>query len=180
MPSKAPQNFKLKFYTVKELQLSIAVLAVIALLSGLLLQSLSSVLVSYMEINTVFMAILLVAGYALIVLALALFFSHRLVGPFKRLEYEMKLIKDGDFKRRLSVRSQDDLHVRDFIRHANEFITDFEKMNDEHSKLNLAVADKLEELSVEISKDDFDCEAVKSELYELILEAKRLRSILKG
>ena len=80
-----------KSFAAKELQLSIAVLAVLALLGGLVLQSVSKALTNHFGFATPVLGVLLVVGYIAIVALLALFFAHRLIGPFRRLEYEMKM-----------------------------------------------------------------------------------------
>jgi len=106
---------KQRYFTARELQFSIALLVVLALLAGIFLQAVSSALISYYGMATPALGIMLVIGYVGIVVILAVFFTYRLIGPFKRLEYEMKLIQSGNLMKRLSVRSQDDLHIKNFI-----------------------------------------------------------------
>lgn len=154
-------------FTARELQFTIALLTVIALLSGIFLQALSTTLINYYGFHSAFLGVFLVLGYAVIVLLLSVFFTHRLVGPFKRIEYEMRLISKGELSRRITTRANDDLHVRNFVTYANEFIANFEKMSKDYNILNSTVSKKLDELGAELSKDKFDCARLKIEIAAL-------------
>lgn len=162
-------------FSSKELQLSIAVFTVIALLGGILLQSAATALISYYGLATPFLGLILIVGYIGIVLLIAIFFTHRLIGPFKRLEYEMKLVKSGELSRRLSVRAKDDLHIRNFIKYANDFIANFEEMSKDYNNLNSTVSTRLNDISIELSKDTYDCEKLKAELLDLQRKIMALR-----
>lgn len=163
-PLKTISKFKQRYFSARELQFSIAFLIVIALLGGMLLQSVSSALISYYGMNAAAVGVLLIAGYALIVIVLAVFFTHRLIGPFKRLEYEMKFIAGGDIRRRLTVRGQDDLHVKNFILYTNSFLSCLEEMSKEHRILNEIVSKKILEIDEEFKKDNCDCKKIREEL----------------
>lgn len=163
-PAKPAFKKSHRHFVAKELQLTIALLAVIALLGGIVLQTLSSVLVKHYGFSTPFLSVLLIVGYIAIVAFLAVFFAHRFVGPFKRLEYEMKLMTAGELGRRLSIRSNDDLHVKNFVRYLNNFIVNFEEMSKEYNRLNSLVSTKLAEVETELSKDNYDCGKLREEL----------------
>ncbi|MEK6531826.1 MAG: hypothetical protein AABZ23_04960 [Deltaproteobacteria bacterium] len=164
-------------FSARGLHYSIALLTVLALLGGILLQVASGALTSYFGFRAAAVGIVLIAGYVAIIVLLPVFFAHRLIGPFKRLEYEMRLVSSADLSKRLSIRSNDDLHVKNFIKYANEFIARFERMSDEHKRLNGLVSVKMSELADEISKDKFDCGKVKQELVEL---KKKLDDLNRG
>ena len=115
-----------KYFVAHELQLTLAVIVVIALFAGTFLQSAAAALSSYLGFSTVAAGVILVAGYVLIVAVLAVFYSHKLLGPFARLEYEMRCIRRGECGRRLTIRDKDDVHVRNFIDEINGFIDDLE------------------------------------------------------
>ncbi|MDP3260209.1 MAG: hypothetical protein Q8M34_06455, partial [Thermodesulfovibrionales bacterium] len=66
-------------------------------------------------------------GYVIIVVVLALFFTHRFIGPFERLKMEMRLVLTGNYHRRLSMRNSDDFYVRSFISEVNKILDEFEK-----------------------------------------------------
>lgn len=173
--SLKPKIFKQRYYMAKELQFSLALVIVLALLGGIFLQAVSSALISYWKLDTPFLGFFLIIGYVGIVVLLAVFFTHRLIGPFKRLEYEMKLVKAGNLSKRLSIRSQDDLHIRNFVKHINSFLSKFEEMSGEYSRLNSTVITKLDMVSEELSKGKTDCPALKEEIDQLRKEVREFR-----
>lgn len=162
-------------FASRELQFTLAFVAVVSLLAGIFLQSFSGFLVSYYAMHPAFLGIFLIAGYAVIVVLVAVFFTHRFIGPFKRIEYEMKLIAAGDLSRRLSARGNDDLHVRNFVRYVNEFIGSFEDMSADYNKLNAAILASLGKIRAELSKEGFDCEKLKAEILTLEKEMQEFR-----
>ncbi len=164
---RKPAHRSQRFFATRDIHISLAVLIVISLLGGIFLQILSFWLLNDFGLNPVITGILLIIGYGAIVTILSLFFADRLVGPFKRIEYEMKLISNGELDRRLSVRGGDDLHVKNFVRFANVFISNFEEMSLEYNKLNSAISTKMSHLSQEFSKESLDCGRVKGEIEEL-------------
>lgn len=164
-----------RYFAARELQFSIALLVIIALLSGVFLQTISTELIHNYGLNAAVIGVLLILGYALLVVLLPVFFTHRLIGPFKRLEYEMKLIAAGELGRRLDIRSKDDLHVKSFIKHTNRFISGFSEMSKEYSKLNSAVITGLEKLASELSKEEYDCNMLKQEIDALLKQVHAFR-----
>lgn len=167
--------FKQRYFVAKELQFSLALIIVLALLGGIFLQAASSALISYWGLETTALGFLLIIGYVLIVVLLAVFFTHRLVGPFKRLEYEMKLVQAGNLAKRLSIRSQDDLHIRNFVKHINSFIARFQEMSGEYNRLNSTVSSKLEDISGELAKHKADCPHLRKEIDELLKQVREFR-----
>jgi methyl-accepting chemotaxis protein len=163
------------YFVARELQLSIALLIVFALLGGVFLQSLVTAITSYIGVKTPLLGIILIVGYVVIIVALAIVFSHRLVGPFKRLEHEMRFIKAGALERRLSIRTRDDLHVRNFVHHVNEMVGNFEEMSKAYNKLNSTISTGLAKVIEELSKEKIDRELIKKELKTLQLEIHRYR-----
>lgn len=170
-----PKFLRQRYYMARELQFSLALVIVLALLGGIFLQAVSSALMSYWQLETPFLGFFLIIGYIAIVVLLAVFFTHRLVGPFKRLEYEMKLVKAGNLAKRLSIRSQDDLHIRNFVRHINSFISRFEEMSGEYNRLNSTVITKLDEISGELSRAKADCPRIREEIDQLMKEVREFR-----
>ncbi|MBI5969866.1 MAG: methyl-accepting chemotaxis protein [Deltaproteobacteria bacterium] len=162
-------------FASKELQFTLAFITVISLLAGIFLQSFAGFLVSYYALHSAFLGIFLITGYAVIVVLVAVFFTHRFIGPFKRIEYEMKLVAAGELSRRLSARGNDDLHVRNFVRYVNEFIGSFEAGSAEYDKLTAAVSASLEKIRAELSKEGFDCERLKAEILSLQKEMQDVR-----
>lgn len=172
---KFTRKFRQSYFVARELQFSIALLAVMALLGGVFLQAVSNALISYLGLATPALGIFLIVGYIILVVLLSVVFTHRLVGPFKRLEYEMKLVSAGELSRRLTVRTKDDLHVRNFVRYSNDFISRFEEMSEEYSKLNSTISSKLNEISRDLGSDDFNCEKVAEDIKELQKDIRELR-----
>ncbi len=171
-PARSPKQ---RYFVARDLQFSIALLIVLALLGGIFLQALSTALINYYGLDTPLLGVFLILGYVAIVALLAIFFTHRLVGPFKRLEYEMKLIQAGNLGKRLSIRSQDDLHVRNYVKYTNNFIANFEEMSVEYNKLNSTVSTKLEEIARELSKEKYDCPKIQEEIKKLRKQIHELR-----
>lgn len=174
VPTK-PRLFKQRYFMARELQFSLAFIIVLALLGGIFLQAVSSALISYWQINAPFLGFFLITGYAAIVILLAVFFTHRLVGPFKRLEYEMKLIMAGNLSKRLSIRTHDDLHIRNFVKYVNGFLSRFEEMSGEYNRLNSTVITKLDMAIDEISKGKPDCPRLKEEIEDLRKQVREFR-----
>lgn len=172
---KLTRSFRQRYFTARDLQFSVALLVVLALLGGIFLQTLSAALTARFGSSTPLLGVFLIIGYFLIVVLIAVFFTHRLVGPFKRLEYEMKMISSGELAKRLSIRSQDDLHIRNFVRYTNNFISKFEEMSKEYNRLNSTVVKKMDEINAELSKKDFDCERLRSEISTLQKEIQEFR-----
>ncbi len=170
-----PSIIRQKYFVARELQLTIAFLVVVALLGGIFLQSVSAALTEYLDVKTPALGIFLILGYVALVAFLSIVFSHRLVGPFKRLEYEMKLIKAGELDRRLSLRTNDDSQVRIFIEHVNDLIEDFEAMSSDYNKMSsdasIAIADAIDDLSEESP----DREKLKEDLKALQKQLRELR-----
>lgn len=155
------------YFVAKELQATIALLVVIALLGGMFLQSVSKGLNAYFKIESSYLGIFLMVGYIAIIAFLAIFFSYRLVGPFKRFEYEMRLIAKGELDKRLSIRTRDDLHVRNFAGHLNKFIDNFEEMSKEYNKVNAAIDTGLEEVAKIIESERYHPTEIKNKILSL-------------
>ena len=164
-----------KYFVARELQLSIALLVIVALMGGIFLRYLATALTEYLEFETSILSILLVIGYVIIIGFLAIVFSHRLVGPFKRLEYEMRHVKVGELDKRLTVRTKDDLHVRNFVEQVNDMIGSFEDMSRAYNKLNSAISTGLARVVEDMNQEDFDCEKLKEELKDLQREIHKHR-----
>ncbi|MFZ3071794.1 MAG: hypothetical protein WA162_00930 [Thermodesulfobacteriota bacterium] len=163
------------FFVARELQISIALLVVLALLGGVFLQSLSSALSAYFGIKSHVLGVFLVLGYAILVMALAIIFSHRLIGPFKRLEYEMRHIKAGEISRRLTVRTKDDLHVRNFVQHVNSLIESFDDMSKSYNKLNASVSTGLSKALEDLGTEHPDSKKLKEEIKSLQVQIHKYR-----
>jgi methyl-accepting chemotaxis protein len=174
-PSKPVKHVRQRYFVAREIQFTIAILVVLALLGGIFLQSITAAVISYYGIKTPALGIFLIVGYIALVAILAIFFSHRLVGPFKRLEYEMKHIKAGELEKKLSIRTKDDLHVRNFVEQVNDFISNFQDMSREYNKLNSTISKTLGKVIGEMSEEGCDMDNIRKELKSLQDEIHRFR-----
>jgi methyl-accepting chemotaxis protein len=168
-PSKVKTGYKHlhRHFAARNLQISVALIIVVSLLGGIFLQSISSILSLYFGLSTTTLSILLIIGYVLIIAFLAALFAYRFVGPFKRLEYEMKTISRGNFGKRLSLRTNDDLHIRSFVTFLNEFIDSFEEMSKEYNKISSTITSHLGEIEKKLDKEPSDCDEIKKNIKDL-------------
>lgn len=178
-PSEPKKHVKRqRYFVAREVQLTIAILVVLALLGGIFLQSISTALINYFGYKTPALGIFLIIGYIALVMLLAIFFSHRLVGPFKRLEFEMKNIKPGDVGKRLSVRTKDDLPIRNFVENVNTFISRCEATDGEYDTFARTVCASIENVIKDLSREGCDAERLREELRSLQEEIRNFRENL--
>ena len=169
-----------KYFVSRELQLSIALLVTLVLLGGIFLQSVAAALTEYFEIDSPILGIVMVIGYIVIVAISSIVFSHRLVGPFKRLEYEVKHIRSGELDYRLSVRYKDDLYVRGFIDEVNGMIDEYEDLHISGSALNgeliIGLSKVTDSLSTKnISEGNIDYAAILGDIKHLQAKLHKFR-----
>ncbi len=117
-----------KYFSFKELRLSIAQMVLWALLTIAFFTYLT------LEIGekigrTPFYFLIVLIGYAVIVVVLTFIFTHRLIGPFERLKTELRIILSGNYQRRLSIRTKDDIYIRSFISEVDKLLDSLEKMH---------------------------------------------------
>jgi len=167
MKEKTQKIVPQRYFVTKEIQITIALLVVIALLSGVFLQTISKGLNTYFRFDSSFLGVFLTIGYVAIIAFLAIFFSYRLVGPFKRLEHEMKIIAKGGLDKRLSIRTNDDLLVRNFAGHVNEFINNFEEMSKDYNRLNATIDAGLDELVKILETEEYHSAELKDRIVSL-------------
>jgi len=118
---------KQKYFVAKELRLSIAIIILWSLLATAFFTYFAKELSEKIGHGTP-LFIIVMLGYIVIVLVLTLLFSHRLIGPFQRLKTEMRLIRAGEYHRRLNLRTNDDIYIRSFIKEVNIMLHEFEKV----------------------------------------------------
>lgn len=122
----ARKLFKQKYFVTKELRISIALIILWTLLVTAFFTYFTKELGERIGHGSLLFVVVM-AGYIVIVVVLTLLFSHRLVGPFQRLRTEMRLIRAGDYQRRLNVRNNDDIYIRSFIIEVNELLEELDK-----------------------------------------------------
>ncbi len=116
------KHIRQKFFAARELRVSILSIILLSFFSAIFFIYLIKTFEGAIRQNTVMAFVLVMVGYASVVILLTLFFAHRFVGPFDRLRYELDLVLAGDYSRRLKVRGQDDAYIRSFIEHVNRLI----------------------------------------------------------
>ncbi|HDH04718.1 MAG TPA: hypothetical protein ENH01_03255 [Nitrospirae bacterium] len=115
-----------KYFVSKELRISIALIILWSLLVAGFFTYFAKELGEKIGSGTLLFVIIML-GYLIIVVVLTMFFSHRLIGPFQRLKMEMKLIRSGDYHRRLNVRKSDDIYIMSFVTEVNKILAELEK-----------------------------------------------------
>lgn len=159
---------KQRFFRAKELRISISLMIIWSLLAGILFTYLTKELGE--NIKHGFLSFLLVfLGYVIVVVILALFFTHRLIGPFERLKMEMKLILAGDYRRRLKVRGNDDFYIKSFIADVNKLVERFEDKCLEKNTFRQNINTELMNILSLIEKED----APKEKLKDAVLKFHR-------
>ncbi|MCK5236948.1 MAG: hypothetical protein KAR06_08185, partial [Deltaproteobacteria bacterium] len=165
--SKSLKHVRQKFFVARELQLTIALLVVIALLGGIFLQYISTALKSYYQFESHMLGVVMILGYLAIVFIISIVFSHRFVGPFRRLADEMIVINKGDLGYRLSVRTKDDVNVRNFVDQVNDLILTFEKKCVSQKVICGELSASILSIKDDITLKNVDMELISKELHEL-------------
>lgn len=152
-----------KFFMARELRLSISLIVIWSLLAGILFTYLTKVLGTGTEHGLLsFIAVFL--GYVIIVIILAMFFTHRFIGPFERLKMEMKLILGGQYSRRLRTRGNDDLYIRSFISDVNKILDRFETKCLDKEEFRKRLDSELLHIIALVEKEDIPKEKIREVL----------------
>lgn len=172
----ARKVFKQKYFVPKELRISIALIILWSLLITAFFTYFAKELGGKIGHGTPLFVIVML-GYVLIVVILTMLFSHRLLGPFQRLKTEIRLIKSGDYRRRLIVRKNDDIYIRSFVTEVNMLLDEFERTHNHKEGLIRHIDSELLNIISAIEEE----ESTKENLRESILEFhKKLKSIGEG
>ncbi|MBI4682097.1 MAG: hypothetical protein HY757_03230 [Nitrospirae bacterium] len=118
--------------------------------------------------------IIVMLGYVLIVVVLTLIFSHRLIGPFQRLKTEMRLIRAGEYHRRLNLRNNDDIYLKSFIKEVNMVLEEYEKMHQYKKDMIKHIDSEMLNLISSIQEGKHSVETLKEHVVEF---HKKLKSI---
>lgn len=129
-----PKQGRKQYVVSKELRLSIAVMLLWALLITGFFTYIASGLGEKIGSSYILFAIIMV-GYLAIIVSLSIFFSHRILGPFQRLNTELRLIISGNRDRRLKVRKKDDLYMKTFVDEVNNVLNEYEGMHIHRKKM---------------------------------------------
>ncbi|MBI4690463.1 MAG: hypothetical protein HY754_09400 [Nitrospirae bacterium] len=173
MDDKRPRK---KFFIVKELRFSIALIVIWSLLAGILFTYITKEIGTKIE-HGLFSFIAVFIGYVIIVVVFTMFFAHRFIGPFERLKVEMKLILGGDYCRRLCIRGSDDFYIRSFVLEVNKVLDKFERKCLEKEGSRKKIDSELLHIISLIEKEDVTREKLRE---AVLLFHEKVESLLKN
>jgi sensor histidine kinase YesM len=169
------KKIRMKNFGLKELRVSIAHMVLWSLLIVALFTYLAIELGERIERGPLYFIIVFL-GYAIIVIILPIFFTHRFLGPFERLKTELKIVISGDHHRRLSVRNKDDFYIRSFIKEVDKVLDKYERAY----RFKKKFCNKVESELTEIKNVLEDSDLSKEELREAFVTfQKKLKRLLK-
>ena len=164
-----------KYFALNELRFSIAHLVLWALLSVAFFTYTAIEIGGKIERGPVYF-IIVVIGYALIVIILTLIFTQRFLGPFERLKTELKLIRTGNHHRRFHVRTKDDFYLRSFITEVNKVLEGLEEITGSKEELHKKINSELSNIKTIIERKEIS----KEELTEAVISFnKRVEDLLR-
>jgi hypothetical protein len=124
---KTPAKKKHRFFTAHELHISLMFIILTSFFSAVAFTYLIKVFGDTVREHSMTSFAVVMLGYAAVVWLLTITFTHRFIGPFERLRYEVGMVIAGDFKKRLKIRRQDDAYIRAFEDDVNRVIEVLEK-----------------------------------------------------
>lgn len=116
-PTRTP-----RFFTARELRISLMLIILLSFLSAVVFMYLIKIFGGAIREHSILSFVLVMLGYVAVVAFLTTFFTHRFIGPFERLRFELGTIIAGDFRKRLKVRRHDDAYVRAFVDDVNKIL----------------------------------------------------------
>jgi len=160
------KKIRQKYFVTKELRLSIALIILWSLLITAFFTYFAKELSDQIG-HGLLLFVIIMAGYMLIVVVLTMLFSHRLIGPFQRLKTEIRLIEVGDYKRRLNVRTNDDIYIRSFVTEVNKLLDGFELMHKYRENINKEIDSELLKLLSDIEAGEPSKEKIRESIMAL-------------
>lgn len=91
--------------------------------------------------------ILIVLAGLITVIFLTVLATHRVIGPFDRLNKEMDLIRAQGHQKQLHVRDKDDQHVKLFISKINTILEEFEQNHSSEINILTEIDNELSEIT---------------------------------
>jgi len=162
-----------KHFSFKELRLSIAHMVLWALLSVAFFTYLTIEFSEQLKRIPLYFLIV-IAGYAIIVVVLTLVFTHRFLGPFERLKTELKIILSGKPHHRLRIRNRDDFYIKSFIMEVNKLLDKFEKKHLSGKELHEKLDSKLLHIKFLTEKKEISKEELKEAIISFHDEVENL------
>ncbi|MCK5138813.1 MAG: hypothetical protein KAQ85_03130, partial [Thermodesulfovibrionia bacterium] len=165
-----------KYFSLKELRISIAHMVLWSLLVVAIFTYLAMELGDKIE-RGLFYFLIVFFGYAIIVVILPMFFTHRFLGPFERLKTELRIILSGDYHRRLSVRSKDDYYIRSFLVEIDKVLDELEKMYLFKKEICEKIDSELSEIKSLLEKKEISEEELRGAVLSF---HKKVAGLLEG
>ncbi len=122
------KKMRTQYFNMKEVRLSIAHIILWSLLTIGFFTYLTIEIGGKIERSPLYFISVIIL-YVLIVVVLTLHFTHRFFGPFERLRMQIRVIRSGNHRKRLTVRIHDDIYIRSFIQEVNKLIDSLETMH---------------------------------------------------
>lgn len=170
------KKIRTKYFSLKELRISIAHMVLWSLLVVAVFTYLAMELGDKIERGPFYFLIVFL-GYAIIVVILPIFFTHRFLGPFERLKTELRIILAGDYHRRLSVRSKDDYYIKSFVVEVDKVLDELEKMYFFKKKICKKIDSELSEIKSLLEKKEISEEELRGAVLSF---HKKVVGLLEG
>jgi methyl-accepting chemotaxis protein len=158
---------KQRFFIERDLFFQTLTLLLSVLLGGFLLLLLSKTISGFVDSSVLFL--MLFVGYFLLIIFFAWSLSRKFIGPFGRLQENMKDISKGDLTLKLTVRDGDDIRIKTFVTEANRLVasvnSSIEKIAGPAKELEI-IADRL------IGKTESSSELTSEECLEALQRLK--------
>jgi methyl-accepting chemotaxis protein len=174
--SMADKTVRQKYFVSKELRISIALIILWTLLVTAFFTYIAREIGGRIG-HGVPLFIITMFGYAAIVVGLTMLFSHRLIGPFQRLKTEIRLILNGDYRRRLNVRKNDDIYIRSFIVHVNRILDEIEDVHQCQNEMIKQFDSELLNLIAVIEEKDQSREKLREAVLALHRKLRALQRV---
>jgi len=163
-----------KYFIPKELRYSIAFIIISSLVAGVFIIYLAKAVGGLLDEQGSLPIILIMLSYGIIVIIFTLIFAHRFIGPFERLKMEVRLIRSGNYDRRLRIRGRDDLYIKSFLDEINLLLEECQRIHSTKGDFAKEIDAELMGLLAMMEKG----ECTKERLMEaLLLFRDKVRSI---
>jgi hypothetical protein len=124
---KGTKHATQRFFSARELRISLMLIILISFMSAVVFMYLIKIFGGSLKEHSILSFGLVMLGYVAVVGFLTMFFTHRFIGPFERLRYELGMVLAGDYTRRLKIRSHDDAYVKSFVDDVNRVLDHLEE-----------------------------------------------------
>jgi len=173
------KNKRQRFFVPKEIRMSIALIVLWSFLAVGFLMFLAKELGGLLGGLGLISFITVMCGYAIVVVILTVSFSHRLFGPFKRLNGEIDEILKGDSQRRLRVRAKDDVQIRTFISQVNRLLDELEHARRFNDDFRVRLQSEITEALSQLNRGKLTEEDIRDLFSSLRKKASALSAELK-